>query len=60
MEINKNLSQVSWPPERDFNQGRPEYEVGVLTTRPRRSVSGRGGERKYLSLLGTEPRMSGP
>jgi hypothetical protein len=55
MEITKNLSQVSWPPERDFNQGRPEYEVGVLTTRPRRSVSGRGGEKSICPYWELNP-----
>jgi hypothetical protein len=33
-----NLSQNSLSPGRDFNPGPPEYEAGVLTTRPRRSV----------------------
>jgi hypothetical protein len=32
------LSQDSRSPGRDLNTGRPEYEAGVLTTRPRRSV----------------------
>jgi hypothetical protein len=35
----KNLSQGSRSPGRDLNPGPPEYEAGVLTTRPRRSVN---------------------
>jgi hypothetical protein len=31
-------SQDSRSPSRDLNPGPPEYEAGVLTTRPRRSV----------------------
>jgi hypothetical protein len=31
------LSQDSWSPE-DWSPESPEYEVGALTTRPRRSV----------------------
>jgi hypothetical protein len=34
----KNLSQDSRCPGRDFNPGPPEYEAGVLITRPRRLV----------------------
>jgi hypothetical protein len=34
----KNLSQDSRSPGRDLNPGPPEYEAGVLTTRPRRLV----------------------
>jgi hypothetical protein len=30
----KLLSQNSWFLGRDFNTGPPEYEAGVLTTRP--------------------------
>jgi hypothetical protein len=37
----KNLSQDSRCPGRDLNLGPPEYEAGVLTTRPRRSVAWR-------------------
>jgi hypothetical protein len=33
----KNLSQDSRPPGRDLNPAPPEYESGVLDTRPRRS-----------------------
>jgi hypothetical protein len=33
-----NLGQDSRSPGRDFNQGPPEYEAGVLTTRPRPST----------------------
>jgi hypothetical protein len=33
-----NLSQDIRSPGRKFNPGPPKYEVGVLTTRPRRSV----------------------
>jgi hypothetical protein len=40
----KNLSQVSRSPGRDLNPGPPEYEAGVLTTRPRRSVPRVGGK----------------
>jgi hypothetical protein len=36
---NKNLSQGSRSPGRDFNQEPPEYKTGVLTTRPRCSVN---------------------
>jgi hypothetical protein len=35
-ENHENLSQDCWPPCRDLNPGPPEYEVGVLITRPRR------------------------
>jgi hypothetical protein len=35
----KNLSQDRRSLGRDLNPGPPEYEAGVLTTRPRRSVS---------------------
>jgi hypothetical protein len=31
----RNLNQDSWSPGADLNQGLPEYEAGVLTTRPR-------------------------
>jgi hypothetical protein len=34
----ENLSQDSRSPGLDSNPGSPEYEAGVLTTRPRRSV----------------------
>jgi hypothetical protein len=34
----KYLSQDSRSPGRKLNHGPPEYEAGVLTTRPRRSV----------------------
>jgi hypothetical protein len=34
----RNLSQDSLSPVRDFNPGPPEYESGVLTTRPRRLI----------------------
>jgi hypothetical protein len=34
----KNLSQDSWCLDRDLNRGPPEYEAGVLTTPPRRSM----------------------
>jgi hypothetical protein len=34
----KNLSQDRWSPVRDLNPGPPEYEAGVLTTQPLRSV----------------------
>jgi hypothetical protein len=36
--MTKNLSQDSRSPGRDLKPGPPEYEAGVLTTRPRRSV----------------------
>jgi hypothetical protein len=35
----KHLSQDSQSPSRDLIAGPPAFEVGVLTTRPRRSVS---------------------
>jgi NADPH-dependent 7-cyano-7-deazaguanine reductase QueF len=35
----KNPNQDSRSPGRDFNPGPPEYETGVLTTRPRRSAT---------------------
>jgi hypothetical protein len=31
----KNLNQNSRSPRRDINQAPPEYEAGMLTTRPR-------------------------
>jgi hypothetical protein len=34
----KPLRQDSQSPGRDLNPGLPEYEAGVLTTRPRRSA----------------------
>jgi hypothetical protein len=34
----ENLDQGSRYPCRDMNPGPPEYEAGVLTTQPRRSV----------------------
>jgi hypothetical protein len=34
----ENLSPDNWFPGRDLNPGLPEYEVGVLTTLPRRLV----------------------
>jgi hypothetical protein len=34
----KKLNQHSRSPGRDLYPGSPEYEAGVLTTRPRRSV----------------------
>jgi hypothetical protein len=34
----KNLSQDIGCPDRDLSPGPPEYEAGVLATRPRRSV----------------------
>jgi hypothetical protein len=33
-----NLDQDSRSPGRNLNLGPPEYEAGILTTRPRRSV----------------------
>jgi hypothetical protein len=38
-KITKNLSHDSRSPGRVFNPRPPEYEAGVLTTRPRRSVN---------------------
>jgi hypothetical protein len=38
-ENHENLGQNSRSPCRDFNQRPPEYEAGVLTARPRRSVT---------------------
>jgi hypothetical protein len=37
-----NLIQDIWSPGRDLNQGPPEYEAGVETTRLRRSIVARG------------------
>jgi hypothetical protein len=37
-EKHETLSQYSLSPSRYLNTGPPEYEAGVLTTRPRRSV----------------------
>jgi hypothetical protein len=34
----KSLSQNSRSPDLDFNPGPPEYEAGMLTSRPRLSV----------------------
>lgn len=36
----ETLSQYSWSPDRDLNEGAPEYEPGVLSARQRRSVFG--------------------
>jgi hypothetical protein len=36
----KVISHYSWFPARDLNPERPQYEMGVYTTRPRRSVHG--------------------
>jgi hypothetical protein len=49
----KNLSQDSWSLGRDLNPGPPEYGAGVLTTRPRRSVSPPFLENKLVYLQGT-------
>jgi hypothetical protein len=38
-KITKDFSQYSRSPGRDLKRGLPEYEAGVLTTRPRRSVN---------------------
>jgi hypothetical protein len=38
-ENHENFSQDSWSPGRDLNPGPPEYEAGMLTTLPRRSVA---------------------
>jgi hypothetical protein len=35
----KILSQDSWSLGRDLNPGLPEYEAGVLTTQPKRSIN---------------------
>jgi hypothetical protein len=35
----KTICDDSWRPGRNFNPGPFEYEAGVLTTRPRRSVT---------------------
>jgi hypothetical protein len=35
----KNLSQDSPSPGRGMNPGPPEYEAGMLNTRPQRSVT---------------------
>jgi hypothetical protein len=37
-ENDENLSQVNRSPGRDFNPRPPEYEAGVLATRPRHSM----------------------
>jgi hypothetical protein len=37
-EATNNLNQISRSPGRDFNPEPPEYEAGVVTTGPRRSV----------------------
>jgi hypothetical protein len=37
-ENHKNLSQNSWSLGQDLNQEPPEYEAGVLTTRPQHLV----------------------
>jgi hypothetical protein len=37
-ENHETLSQDSRSTRRDLNRGPPEYEVGVLTTRPRSSL----------------------
>jgi hypothetical protein len=41
MKTTKNLSQASRSPGRDLKPGHPGYQVGVLTTRLRRSVATR-------------------
>jgi hypothetical protein len=38
-ESQETISQDSQSPGRDLNPEAPEYEAGVLTTRPRRSVT---------------------
>jgi hypothetical protein len=38
METTKNVSQESRFPGRDFNPRPPDYEAGVLLTRPRRLI----------------------
>jgi hypothetical protein len=38
-EYHENLSHDSRIPGKDMNQGSSEYETGVLTTGPRRSVT---------------------
>jgi hypothetical protein len=40
----KPFSQDSRSPRRDLNPGPPEYEAGMLTTRPQRSVQGTNEE----------------
>jgi hypothetical protein len=35
----KTLNKDRWSPDQDLNLGPPEYEAGVLTTRPRSSTS---------------------
>jgi hypothetical protein len=39
MKTTRNLSEASRSPGRVLNQGPPEYEAGVFTTRLRRSVT---------------------
>jgi hypothetical protein len=50
----KNLIQDSWSPGRDLNPGPPEYETGVLTTQPRRSVTlSKGRNVEFFEISGS-------
>jgi hypothetical protein len=53
----KSLSQDSWSPGRDLNPEPAEYEAGILTTGPRRLVSGTYME--YDCVLGSWTLLSG-
>jgi hypothetical protein len=45
LKTKKNLIHDSRSPERGINPGVPDYEAGVLTTRPRHSITA-NNERK--------------
>jgi hypothetical protein len=44
----KNLSEDNRSTDRDLNPGLPEYETGVLTSRPRRSVRRHYNEQQHI------------
>jgi hypothetical protein len=44
----KNLSEDSRSTGRDLNPGLPEYEAGVLISRPRRSVRRHYNEQQHI------------
>jgi hypothetical protein len=51
--ITKSLIQDSWSPGRDLNPGPLEYETGVLTTQPRRSVTlSKGRKVEFFEISG--------
>jgi hypothetical protein len=56
-ELKKKLKpsiRIAGRQGRESNPGNPEYDVGVLTNRPRRSVEGKKEERKSLQRCSNE------